>query len=185
MDSLTAVFGLFINLVSAFLLKDAHHHHDHSHEHHHDHNLRAAYIHVLADALTSVLAIIALMAGKYMGWSWLDPVMGIVGAIIITRWGYSLLKQTGPILLDASIEANDKQQIVEAIENDADNKVTDIHIWKVSSTHYAAIISLVTHKPNDVEHYKALLLDFNKLAHVTFEVNVCDELLCIKLPRAS
>ena len=97
-----ACIGLFINLISAFLLKDNHSHHHH-HGHEHDHNLRAAYLHVIADAMTSVLAIIALVSGKYLGWNWLDPVMGIVGAIIITRWSYGLLKQTGPILLDASI----------------------------------------------------------------------------------
>lgn len=144
-----ACIGLFINLVSAFLLKDdhSHHHHGHGHEHHHDHNLRAAYLHVLADAMTSVLAIIALVSGKYLGWNWLDPVMGIVGAFIITRWSYGLLKQTAPILLDGSIEEKYQRAVRETIEKDADNLITDIHIWKVGANHYAAIISLVTHSP--------------------------------------
>ena len=181
-----AGIGLFINIVSAFLLKDDHaHHHDHDHHHHHhhhhhDHNLRAAYLHVLADAMTSVLAITALLSGKFLGWNWLDPVMGIVGALIITRWSYGLLKQTSPILLDASIEKEYQQAITESIEKDADNRISDIHVWRVGANHYAAIIALVTHYPNSVEHYKKLLKKFNKLSHVTIEVNVCREAPCIE-----
>lgn len=172
-----ACLGLFINLVSAFLLKDDHSHHHH--EHHHDHNLRAAYLHVIADATTSVLAIIALVSGKYLGWNWLDPVMGIVGAIIITRWSYGLLKQTGPILLDGSIEEKYQRAVKETIEKDADNLITDIHIWKVGANHYAAIISLVTHQPQSTGHYKTLLRDFHKLSHITIEVNKCNDEACI------
>ena len=180
-----ACIGLFINLVSAILLKDNHshtHHHDndHGHEHHHDHNLRAAYLHVLADAMTSVLAIVALVSGKYLGWDWLDPVMGIVGAIIITRWSYGLVKQTGPILLDASIEQEYQKAIQEAIEEDADNRISDIHVWKVGANHYAAIIALVTHNPNSTEHYKGLLSEFGKLSHITIEVNKCEDETCIE-----
>ncbi|PCJ88407.1 MAG: cation transporter [Thiotrichaceae bacterium] len=179
-----ACIGLFINLVSAFILKDdySHHHHghghEHGHEHHHDHNLRAAYLHVLTDAMTSVLAIIALVSGKYLGWNWLDPVMGIVGAIIITRWSYGLLKQTAPILLDGSIEQTYQRAVKETIEKDADNLITDIHIWKVGANHYAAIISLVTHQPQPTDHYKTLLCDFHKLSHITIEVNKCDDEAC-------
>ena len=180
-----ASLGLFINIVSAFLLKDDHHHHhdhdhDHSHEHHHhDHNLRAAYMHVLADALTSLLAIVALLSGKYFGWNWLDPVMGIVGAIIITRWSYGLLKQTSPILLDGSIEEEYQSAITETIEKDSDNRVSDIHIWKVGANHYAAIISLVTHFPKPVGYYKDLLIDFHKLSHTTIEINMCEDEPCV------
>ena len=163
--------GLFINLISAFLLKD-------DHSHHHDHNLLAAYLHVMADAMTSLLAIIALVSGKYLGWNWLDPVMGIVGAIIITRWSYGLLKQTGPILLDAS-EEDYQLKIKDTIEKDSDNMISDIHIWKVGANHYAAIISLVTHFPNSTEHYKRLLSDFHKLSHVTIEVNECKDKPCV------
>ena len=174
-----ACLGLFVNVVSAFLLKDDHdHHHEHSH-HHHDHNLRAAYMHVLADALTSLLAIIALLAGKYFGWNWLDPMMGIVGAIIITRWSYGLLKQTSPILLDGSIEEKYQSDIKETIEKDADNLISDIHIWKVGANHYAAIISIVTQFPKSTNYYKALLRDFHKLSHITIEVNSCDGGVCI------
>lgn len=178
---IVASIGLFINVVSAFLLKDDHSHtHDHGHHHHHDHNLRAAYLHVLADAMTSVLAIVALVSGKYLGWNWLDPIMGIVGAIIITRWSYGLLKQTSPILLDASIEKEYQQAIKETIEKDSDNRVSDIHVWKIGANHYAAIIALVTHYPNSMEHYKRLLKEFNKLSHITIEVNECKEAPCIE-----
>ncbi|WP_294345450.1 CDF family Co(II)/Ni(II) efflux transporter DmeF [Prosthecochloris sp.] len=178
-----ATIGLLVNLASAFMLKDehAHHHHGHIHEHnhHHDHNLRAAYLHVLADALTSLLAIMALMAGKHIGCNWLDPVMGIVGAVVITRWSYGLLRETGPILLDASIEKEYRKKILDAIEKDADNKVSDMHIWKVGTNDYAAIISVVTHFPNTTEHYKNLLHPFEQLSHVTIEVHECKEPPCI------
>ena len=174
-----ASLGLVINLISAWLLKD-HHHHDHGNEkeHHHDHNLRAAYMHVLADALTSLLAIVALLAGKYFNWNWMDPLMGIVGAVIITRWSFGLLRQTGPILLDANIENDYQKAIMDAIESDLDNQVSDIHIWAVSANQYAAIISLVTHKPRTTEHYKSLLAKFDRLAHVTIEVNLCQQAQC-------
>ena len=170
-----AAIGLFINLVSALLLKD-HHHHDHDHHHHdhdhhhHDHNLKAAYLHVLADAMTSVLAIVALLAGKYYGWNGLDPIMGIVGAIIITRWSISLIKQTSPILLDNNIEQNYLDKIKKEIESEND-KISDLHVWKISGNHYAAIISIVSDKPKGVESYKASLKDFDKLSHISIELN--------------
>jgi len=177
-----ASIGLCVNLVSVFLLKDGHshaHHQDHNHYYHRDHNLRAAYLHVLADAITSLFAIVALISGKYLGWNWLDPVMGIVGAIIITRWSFGLLKQTSPILLDASIEEEHQQKIKEAIEKDSDNRISDTHIWKVGANDYAAIIALVTHYPKSTEHYKQLLSEFHKLSHITIEVNECKEEPCI------
>jgi len=183
-----ATLGLIINLISALLLKE-HHHHEHGHHHHehshhhdhhhgHDHNLRAAYMHVLADALTSLLAIVALLAGKYFAWNWMDPMMGIVGAVIITRWSLGLLKQTGPILLDASIDSDYKENIVRCIENDSDNRITDVHIWKVGANHYAAIISLMTHDPKPTNYYQDLLKEFNRLSHTTIEVNVCEDENC-------
>jgi cation diffusion facilitator family transporter len=177
-----AVLGLFINIISALILKDDHHHDhsgEHQHNHRHDHNLRAAYMHVLADALTSLLAIIALVSGKYFGWNWLDPVMGIVGGIIITRWSYGLLKQTSPILLDGSIEKEYQTAIKKTIEDDSDNRVSDIHIWKIGANHYAAIISLITHYPKSTQYYKDLLTGFHRLSHTTVEVNVCDGKACI------
>ena len=175
---IVACLGLFINVVSAFILKDDHHHHEHEHNHNHDHNLQAAYMHVLADAMTSVLAIVALLSGKYFGWNSLDPIMGIVGAIIITRWSYSLIKQTSPILLDASIEEDYQMKIIDAIEKDADNRISDIHVWRVGANDYAAIISIVTHFPNAIEHYKELLSDFHKISHITIEVNNCKDESC-------
>lgn len=171
-----AVIGLLVNVISALLLKDDHSHghdHDGDHDHHHDHNLKAAYLHVLADALTSVLAIVALVLGKYFGWHWLDPMMGIVGGLIITRWAYGLLKQTGPILLDGSIDEDYKLAIQRTIENDSDNRIADTHIWRISASHYAAIISVVTHFPKSSEHYSALLSDFSRLSHITIEVHEC------------
>ncbi len=167
-----ASFGLLINLISVLLLKDHDHHDDHGH-HHHDQNLKAAYLHVLADTLTSVLAIIALLAGKYYAWNWLDPVMGIVGAIVIMRWSYSLLKETSPVLLDENIDEKYRQAVKTKIENDSDNRISDLHIWRIGPRHYAIILSLVTHSPKPPEYYKELLEDFNKLAHITIEVNHC------------
>jgi cation diffusion facilitator family transporter len=172
-----AGFGLFINIISALLLKSKHNH-GHSHGHH-DHNLKAAYVHVIADALTSVLAIIALVLGKYYGWAWLDPAMGIVGAMIITRWSYALIKETSPILLDESIETNYSKAIIEIIESDADNRIADLHIWRIAPNHFAAIISLVTHHPQSPEYYKSLLKNFHKLSHITVEVTQCPEVACM------
>jgi len=175
---MVAVIGLLVNVASAFILKDDHSHgHDHDH-HHHDHNLQAAYMHVLADALTSLLAIIALVLGKFFEWYFLDPLMGIVGAVIITRWAYGLIKQTSPILLDGSIDNEYKTEVENAIEEDSDNRISDIHIWKLSANHYAAEISLVTHFPKPAQHYKDLLRKFNKLSHLTIEINDCKDENC-------
>jgi cation diffusion facilitator family transporter len=169
-----AAFGLMINLISALLLRDHHHHaHGHHHGHHHDQNLKAAYMHVLADALTSVLAIVALVCGKYYGWNWLDPVMGMVGALVIVRWSYGLMKETSPILIDESIDARYKIAVKKKIESDADNRVSDLHIWRVGPNHFAIILSVVSHTPKAPQYYKALLKDFHKLSHITVEVNKC------------
>lgn len=183
-----AVIGLVVNLVCAFLLREDHGHHDgvadtdadegeygydYDRHHHHDHNLRAAYLHVLADALTSLLAIAALTTGKYLGWTWMDPVMGVVGSIVIARWSIGLLRDTSRVLLDAEVGKRLREAITDAIESDADNRVTDLHIWRVGPRHLAAIVSLVTHEPRDPVHYKALLERFTDLVHVTIEVHPC------------
>ncbi|MFZ5759674.1 MAG: CDF family Co(II)/Ni(II) efflux transporter DmeF [Thermodesulfobacteriota bacterium] len=170
-----AVLGLAVNLVSALLLQDHHgHDHDNHHDHHHhDHNLKAAYFHVLADALTSLLAIAALIAGKFLGWGWMDPLMGVVGAVVITRWSYSLIRETGPILLDGSISGPYREAIRTTLEEDRDNRVSDIHIWKVGPADYAAIISIVTQYPQNPGHYKKLLAGFDKITHLTLEINRC------------
>lgn len=185
-----AVIGLIVNVASMLMLHDHdhHHHHDHEHEeehhghthheHHHDHNLKAAYMHVLADALTSLFAIIALLLGKYYGWNWMDPLMGIVGGIIITKWSIGLMKESSPILLDENIHSSYEQKIKAAIENDADNRISDLHIWRISAHHYSAMISIVTHYPKKVEYYKELLKEFHKLSHITIEVNTCSGKPC-------
>jgi len=177
---IVAVIGLLVNITCAFLLQGGNHHsHDHDSGLDHDHNLKAAYMHVLADALTSLLAIIALFSGKYFGWNWLDPFMGIVGALIITRWSYTLLRETGPILLDGSVDNDYVNDIAQKIESFADNRVSDIHVWRVGPSHFAAIISIVTHYPKDTAYYKELLRDFDTLSHVTIEVNTCAGEPCI------
>ncbi|TDS68077.1 cation diffusion facilitator family transporter [Comamonas sp. JUb58] len=177
-----AVAGLLINLISAWLLKDDHsHHHGHAHHHDHDHNhgdhpqskdnnLRAAYIHVLADALTSVLAIVALLLGRSYGWLWADPLMGVVGAVVIARWSWGLIRDSGSVLLDAPAEANDvRQEIRKALDVTRD-VIQDLHVWQVGPGHFAAIVSIGSFSPNTVEAYKALLLPIHELSHVTVEV---------------
>jgi cation diffusion facilitator family transporter len=179
-----AVIGLAVNLASAWLLQD-HHDHSHSHSddrhdaHHHDHNLRAAYIHVLADALTSIFAIVALFAGKFLGWTWMDALMGLVGAAVIAKWSYGLVHDTGSILLDGAIDNRIKLDIVTAIEEDADNRVTDLHVWHVSQNHLAATVSLVTHYPQTPGYYKNLLSHIPSLSHVLVEINHCHNEHCI------
>ena len=131
-------------------------------------------MHVLADAFTSVLAIVALLSGKYLGWNWLDPVMGIVGAVIIINWAKGLLGETGPILLDASAADALRESIRERIETDADNRISDLHVWKVGPKDYAVIVSIVSHDLKDAEHYKRLLASLPNLTHISIELNLCD-----------
>ncbi len=177
---LVALIGLLVNLISAYLLREEPHSSAHHHEHNHqDHNLQAAYLHVVADALTSVFAIVALLAGKLFGWVWMDPIMGVVGAIVIIRWSYGLLKSTGKILLDASGDENIQNITRQIIEADADNRVTDLHLWQVGPGSNAAIISLVTHHPKPPDYYKSLLEDQVTLQHVTVEVHPCPGESCI------
>ena len=128
---------------------------------------------MLADALTSLLAIVALFSGKMFGWSGLDPIMGIVGALVITRWSYGLLKETSPILLDANVGEDKSAAIREKVESDADNRISDLHLWKVGPVDFAVMISLVTHFPKPTEHYRELLKDVHNLSHITIEVNQC------------
>lgn len=169
-----AIIGLVVNLICAFILGDHGHSHDHDHGHgHQDHNLRAAYVHVVADALTSVLAIGALLLGKYLGWWWMDPVMGLVGAAIIAKWAWGLMQETGAVLLDHSDDSHLEAEVRTAIESDADNRLTDLHLWRIGSGHWAAIVSVVTHTPRPPSHYKVLLSDVHELSHVTVEVLPC------------
>ena len=178
-----AVVGLGVNLVCAWLLKDDHaHHHHHGHEHHHsndehhapgkgrDNNLRAAYLHVLADALTSVLAILALLLGRSYGWSWADPAMGVVGALVIARWSWGLIRDSGSVLLDAAAEGQDVRQEIREAMAPTGSQVTDLHVWQVGPGHFAAIVSLMAREPREPAHYKALLAHIHELSHVTVEV---------------
>lgn len=180
-----AVVGLVVNLASAVILRGRHEegqgagaphdhdHHDHDHDHHdhRDHNLRGAYLHVLADALTSVLAIAALAAGRLLGWTWLDPMIGIVGSLVIARWSYGLLRASGRVLLDAEVGSARRDAIRAAIEADGASAVVDLHLWRVGPSHLAAIVAVATSTPRPPEAYKALLAFDRDLVHVTVEVN--------------
>lgn len=175
---IVAVVGLAVNGFSAWVListpHDHGHSHDHDHEHHgHDHNLRAAYLHVIADALTSLLAIVALLAGKYMGASWLDPVMGIVGAVLVTRWSYGLIRETGKVLLDNQADERRLGDLRQAIEGESSDRVTDLHMWSIGHEIFAAEIAIVSDTPQAPEHYKSLIPIALGIAHVTVEVHQC------------
>ncbi len=178
-----AVLGLAVNLVSAWLLGADHHGHSHAHDHHgrdqhahghahHDNNLRSAYFHVLADALTSVLAIVALIAGRYLGWSWADAATGVVGAVVIARWSWGLLRDTGRVLVDASANPGLEQEIREGIE-DGDAVITDLHVWQVGPGKFAAIVSLVADEPVSPAEYAARVTIHEELVHVTVETHRC------------
>ncbi|EPF7978253.1 TPA: CDF family Co(II)/Ni(II) efflux transporter DmeF [Vibrio harveyi] len=178
---MVAVIGLVVNLASMLLLQDHHHHghdhhdhhsHDHEHEHHHDHNLTAAYFHVLADTLTSLLAIVALIVGKFYGWVWLDAMMGIVGAVVIGKWTLGLMKQTAPVLLDESINKSYRDEITETLTPYAE--IVDLHIWKVSGHHYSAAIALKNHSNKTLDEFKQLLSKFDKIHHLTLEVQTTE-----------
>jgi cation diffusion facilitator family transporter len=180
---LVAVLGLLVNGASVFILghKDHDgddrptHAHAQSHEepHHHDHNLRSAYLHVLADALTSLLAIFALLAGKYLGLIWMDPLMGIVGAILVSRWSLGLLRVSGATLLDFQGPKQIQDAIRQNIEQHNGNRVADLHVWSIGPGIYAAILCLVTDEPIPVDRYKDLMPKDMGLRHVTVEVHRC------------
>ncbi len=182
-----AVIGLLVNIVSAGLLKDDHTHdhdeHEHDehehHEHHHhaehhahkrDHNREAAYAHVLADALTSVFAIVALTAGLFWGLNWMDPAMGVVGALVIARWSWSLMKSSGRVLLDATPTAATERAVRKAIESDGETEIADLHVWRIAPGQLAAVITVVSRTPQPAAHYKARLAGIAGLSHTTVEV---------------
>lgn len=181
---MVAVIGLVVNLVSAFLLREhPHHHHhghahdhseghDHDHDHHHSHdyNLKAAYFHVLADALTSVLAIVALLFGKYLGWSWMDALMGIVGSIVIAKWSIGLLKETSRILLDRLPDSKLHDNIRAEILAKAGEKIDDLHIWEVAPGHYSVILSVATATGNSIDYYKQILQKAFDFSHMTIQI---------------
>jgi cation diffusion facilitator family transporter len=183
---LVACLGLVVNLLSAYLLMGSPHghgerdEHEHEHNHHQDHNIRAAYLHVIADALTSVLAIIALTTGRFFGWVWMDPIMGIVGALIIARWSHGLLRDTSKVLLDGEARAGITASIRQMLESDGDNQISDLHVWRVGAHDFAAIITLLTHDPKSPDYYKSLLSRYPELSHVTVEVHGYPGESCLK-----
>ena len=170
--TLIAVVGLAVNVVSALLLGHGHSHghdHGHDHDHHgHDNNMRSAYVHVLADALTSVLAIAALLAGRYLGWVWLDPAMGIVGAVVIARWSWSLMRTTAGVLLDQTDE-HVAAEIRELVEQPGDATITDLHVWRVGPDAHAAIVSVVGRSTTDAEGIRERLKPVHEVSHLTVE----------------
>ena len=185
--------GLVVNLASVLILHQSdHHHHDqlhdhdngHPHKHSHkngedDHNYRAAYLHVIADTLTSVFALAALLAGRYLGLTFLDPVMGIVGGILISRWAYLLIKATGLILLDGGVDYTIKDTVLKLVEGDNESKVADLHVWRVGSKDVALIVSVVTGAKRKAEEYQTRLKALPNLAHVSIEVHPCDDPNCL------
>ena len=178
---LIAVVGLAVNLICAWLLRDDHHHdhhphsHDHHHHHHHHHhdlNLRSAYLHVMADAATSVLAIAALLAGKFWGASWLDPAMGLVGALLVALWARGLLRDTGRVLLDAEMDAPVVAEIREVVAQlPVPASITDLHVWRVGRDQYACILGLATQATLNADGVRQALAVHEELAHITVEVN--------------
>ena len=187
---LVAVVGLAVNLISAFLLRERPHHHgddahsDGRHHHHHrnaahdqdpqpdhDHNLRAAYLHVLADALTSILAIVALTVGKFWGWTFLDPVMGIFGALVIGRWSWQLMRQTGAVLLDHDSNRRLAGAIIAVVRGVEGVHIDDLHVWRLGQGQYGAILALKSVPARSPDFFKARLAHLDGLAHLTVEVN--------------
>lgn len=182
-----AIVGLLVNLACAWLLRgdhdhhhghhghDHHDHHDHGHHetgHHADNNMRAAYVHVLADAATSVLAIAALLLARAFGWLWIDPLVGIIGAAVIASWAYGLMRDSGRVLIDAVPDGDLPASIRARLEVDGD-RVSDLHLWQIGPGHQSAIVSVVTDTPQPPAFYKARLAGLTTLSHITVEVDPC------------
>lgn len=176
---LVAGLGLLVNGASVVILQvdddqdPLHIDDDHHHAPHHDHNLKSAYLHVLADALTSLLAIVALLSAKYFGLTWMDPVMGIVGAILVTRWSMGLLRTTSGTLLDKQGPESLRDRIKQSIEQDEDSKVTDLHLWLIGPNIYSVVIAIVAHDPATPQQYKERVPKHLGLAHIAIEVHKC------------
>jgi cation diffusion facilitator family transporter len=182
---IVAVIGLLVNIVCALILGHAndHHHHSHEHEahgnhhHHHNHdlNLKSAYLHVIADAATSVLAIIALTGGLFYGWSWLDPVMGIVGAILVAVWAKGLLMETGKVLLDREMDhpvVDEIREVIELLNKPDKTEITDLHVWRVGKEAYACAISIVTRITTlTPEQVREQLSQHEEIVHTTIEIH--------------
>lgn len=178
---LVAVIGLLVNLACAWLLKENHHHHHHGHDHHHAHdghshdhhdlNLRAAYLHVVTDAATSVLAIVALFGGKFYQAAWLDPAMGIVGGVLVSVWALGLLRDSGRVLLDAEMNAPVVEEIREVIASSPVRAtICDLHVWRVGREKYACILSLAVTEAVAPDYFRNQLAVHEELAHITVEI---------------
>ncbi|MFC3283491.1 CDF family Co(II)/Ni(II) efflux transporter DmeF [Litchfieldella rifensis] len=173
-----AVIGLAVNGVSAWILGGGDHHHyaEHSGHQHSDHNRRAAYFHVLADALTSFLAIVALLAAKYLGWQWMDPAMGLVGAVLVTRWSWGLLRDSSQVLLDRQARAL-APEVRDLLEGGTSDRISDLHIWSIGPGIYAGIIALVSDQPQPPHVYRSKLeARLPELVHTTIEVEPCTDI---------
>lgn len=184
-----ATIGLVVNVVCALVLvgghshggHHGHDHHDHGHDHHghddhghgHDINLKSAYVHVVTDALTSVLAIAALAGGLWLGWNWLDPAMGLVGAAVIAWWSKGLLADSARVLLDREMDSPVVGQIRSAIQSDGDAEIADLHVWRVGRASHAAVITVVAKSPLSPAAYRERVAGIPSLAHVSVEVNRC------------
>jgi len=179
-----AILGLAVNIVCALILGKAHHHdehdaiqHDHDHRQHHDLNLKSAYVHVIADAATSVLAIIALGGGMLFGWSWLDPTMGMVGAGVVGTWAFGLLKGTSRVLLDREMDDPVVDEIREVVESPAlpgEARIADLHVWRVGKRCFACVLTVVTHDPTlTAGQIRQQLAAHREIAHATIEVQQC------------
>ena len=179
MAIIVAILGLLVNAIS-YLILSGRHNLNHSNANvvhnqvHSDHNLRAASLHVLADALTSIFAIVALLTAKYLGLIWMDPLMGVVGAILVARWSVGLLRDASGILLDKQASAELQDQIRNTIESYDGDKVVDLHIWAIGPNVYNAIISIVTDDPKQPDHYKKMMPNNIGLVHTTIEIHKFD-----------
>jgi len=183
-----AVLGLVVNVVCALILGKAHHHdhghphargHDHHHAHHHDLNLKSAYLHVIADAATSVLAIVALAGGWIYGWSWLDPLMGIVGAVLVALWAKGLIADTGKVLLDREMDhpvVDEIRGVVETGPKDGDTRITDLHVWRVGKKVYSCAMTVVTHDATlTPDVVRERLSVHEEIVHSTIEIHLCPD----------
>ncbi|MBI9074202.1 MAG: CDF family Co(II)/Ni(II) efflux transporter DmeF [Desulfatibacillum sp.] len=181
------IVGLTVNAASVFILHNkGEHDHGHSHHHHHhdddhgrpDQNYKAAYLHVIADTLTSIFALVALLAGRYLGWAFMDPVMGIVGGILISRWAYGLIKDTGLILLDGEMDGEIRKQARELIESDNESRIADLHVWRLGSKEVSVLATVVTGEGRQPEEYQTRLKGLPHVAHVSIEVRTCHDHGC-------
>ena len=183
-----AVLGLLVNLICAWLLHEDDHHHHHHHHHHHEHahdshdlNQKAAFMHVVADAVTSIFAIIALIAGKYWGWDFLDAVLGIVGSILVARWAIGLMLETGRTLLDAEMDHPVVDEIREVVDElPVQVSITDLHVWKVGQGKFSCILALETAENLDADQVRAALAVHEEIVHVSVEINAP---LSVNVPR--